>query len=530
MDNANPAADAFVVENNKFAFVGTEADARKFLGDKKAEETDLGGKLVVPGLNDSHLHFVHFAKSMRSVSLFGVKSLAELKSRMKEGLAARKPGDVSWLEGEGWNNDYFEDETRFPNKKDLDEISADVPMIAMRTCFHVAALNSAAMKEIGLSKETAASFGDMIETDANGEPNGVIKEKLLDKTKKEISTLTRETLKEILIDAQETALAQGLTSVQSDDFSYVPNSNYKMLFGVFKELEDEGKMRIRLAEQCLIQSVSAIEKFHEEGYHAGWGTDKIRVACIKLLSDGSLGARTAATRKPYADDPATEGLMLFTQEELNDLVMTSHKKGYPAAIHAIGDRAIEMALNAIENAQKAIPAPLRHGVVHAQITDKTLLERFAKLHALAYVQPIFIDYDMNIVADRVGKETASTSYAWKTMIDLGVPVSFGTDCPVESFNTMPNIYTAVSRKNVTGDRREFLPEQKVSMHKAIRAYTVEGAYATNEEDKKGAITAGMLADFIVLSRDLFRRGSDEEILETQVLKTYVDGKLEYERK
>lgn len=223
--------------------------------------------------------------------------------------------------------------------------------------------------------------------------------------------------------------------------------------------------------------------------------------------------------------------MLFTQEELDEMVLLSHENKCPVAIHGIGDRAIEMALNSIEKAKKTYPdIKLRHGIVHCQITDEELLNRFKELEVMALVQPIFIDYDMNIVSDRVGEELSKTSYAWKTMKDKGINVSFGTDAPVEPFDTMPNIYSAVTRKNITGDEEKtYLEKEKMSMEDAIYAYTYESAYASGEEEIKGTISPGKLADFIVLDRDLFNLENDKEILDTKVLETYVGGQLVFKR-
>lgn len=531
MDEALPRADAFVTSQGSFAFVGTEAGARAFVNGRGCldKEVNMAGHLVLPGFNDSHLHLLHYTKGIKNVSLVGVKSLGELKLRMRGALARREPGDKSWLEGEGWNHDYFEDEKRFPNYRDLDEVSSEVPIIVMRACFHVGVLNSAAMKLLGINRETAPSLGSLVGLFEDGGPDGVLKESMLDRVKEQLSVLTPETLKSMLAVAQERALEQGITSVQSDDVHYMPNSDYSALFHLYREMERDGTLRVRISEQCLLEEPPLLEKFFAEGYNAGWGSDKFSVGCIKMLADGSLGARTAALRHPYADYPPTSGLTLFSQEELDALVMTAHKNGCPTAIHAIGDCALEMALNAIERAQMAVPLPVRHGIVHCQITDKAQLERLAELKVMALVQPIFIDYDMNIVGERVGAELAGTSYAWRTMVELGVHVSFGTDCPVEAFDTMPNIYTAVSRKNITGDRRAYLPEQAMTMEQAIRAYTAESAYATSEENKKGTISAGKFADFIILDRDLFSLESEEEILNTRVLETYVGGRLEYKR-
>jgi predicted amidohydrolase YtcJ len=219
----------------------------------------------------------------------------------------------------------------------------------------------------------------------------------------------------------------------------------------------------------------------------------------------------------------------MSQEGLDELVLFAQKHNCPTAIHAIGDRAIELALNSIEKARKTGSDNLRHGIVHCQITDKAMLERFKELDVLAFIQPIFIDYDMNIVDARVGNDLTQTSYAWKTMVDGNVHASIGTDCPVEAFDTMPNIYSAVARKNLTGaEKRVFLPQEKLSMEETIHAYTVEGAYASGEEYLKGTITAGKLADFIVLDHDLFSLSSEEEILQTKVVATIFDGKLAYD--
>lgn len=531
MDEAVSTAEAFVVEDNKFVFVGTESGARDYLKQNNDDynEVDLGGQLVLPGFNDSHMHFIHYAKSMRSVNLVGTKSINEIRERLKESLKNREPNDTSWFEGEGWNHDYFTDEKRFPTKFDLDDITGEVPTLIMRACFHIGALNSAAMKLVGLNKETAAKYGNLAETLPNGEPNGVIKENLLDTIKANISTLNLDVLKTIIYDAQYKALAQGLTSVQSDDIGYTQNSDYDSLFRAFREMDESGNLNIRIGEQCLLQKTSEIQAFFDKGYNYGYGNDKYRVNCIKLLSDGSLGARTAALRKPYNDDPSTKGIETFTQDELNELVLLAHKNDCPVAIHGIGDRAIEMSLDAIEYAQKMAPGHNpRHGIVHCQITDEELLNRFKKLEVLAFIQPIFIDYDMNIVRDRVGDKLADTSYAWKTMVNKDIHASFGTDCPVESFNTMPNIYSAVARKNISGDEKKtYLPNEIMSMDEALKAYTIEGAYASGEENIKGSISIGKLADFILLDKDLYNLSSDEEILDTNVVKTFVGGKLVY---
>lgn len=531
VDKENPKAESFIVKDSKFLFVGSEEDSRKKLEGKEFDEINLESNLVLPGFNDSHLHFLHYAKGLLNVNLTGTRSIDELKTRLKEKLESRDKEDNFWLEGEGWNQDYFVDEKRFPTKEDLDEVSTEIPILIMRACFHIGVLNSKGLELLELNSSNASEYGDLIEVFPNGEPNGVIKENLLENVKSKKPGFDYDLTKDILLKAQEKAFEQGLTSVQSDDFGYVPNQDFNLLFDLFKDLYEEDKLKLRISEQCLFLNVKDEEKFFNEGYHYGWGNETYRISTVKILSDGSLGARTAALRNGYNDDSSTKGIMLFTQEELDEMVLLSHENKCPVAIHGIGDRAIEMALNSIEKAKKTYPdIKLRHGIVHCQITDEELLNRFKELEVMALVQPIFIDYDMNIVSDRVGEELSKTSYAWKTMKDKGINVSFGTDAPVEPFDTMPNIYSAVTRKNITGDEEKtYLEKEKMSMEDAIYAYTYESAYASGEEEIKGTISPGKLADFIVLDKDLFNLENDKEILDTKVLETYVEGQLVFRR-
>lgn len=530
MDEASHA-DAFVVEGNKFVYVGTQSGARDYLKAQSFDEVDLKGLFVMPGFNDSHMHFLYYSRGLQNVDLTGVRSIEEIKERIKEKLNKREDNDNSWLEGEGWNQDYFAGEKRFPNKFDLDSVTGAVPALFVRACMHVGVLNSAALNRIGLNRKTAKKYGELIETLPDGEPNGVIKEDLLYIVKTQISNINQETLKNIIDEAQNFALAQGITSIQTDDIAYTTDRDYELLFQAFKELDEEERLKIRIGEQCMISDPALLKEFFEKGYNHGYGNNRYRVNCIKIFSDGSLGARTAALRALYNDAPGTKGIEIYTRDEINELVLISHMNNCPVAIHAIGDRGMEMSLNAIENAQKKHPSHnLRHGIVHCQITDEELLNRMKKLNVITFIQPIFIDYDMKIVYDRVGNALAETSYAWKTMIDKGIHTSFGTDCPVEKFNTMPNIYTAVTRKNVIGEeKRVYLPNQKLSMDEALKAYTIEGAYASGEEHIKGSITVGKLADFILLDKDLYNLTSDEEILNTKVIETYVDGESVYKK-
>jgi predicted amidohydrolase YtcJ len=271
----------------------------------------------------------------------------------------------------------------------------------------------------------------------------------------------------------------------------------------------------------------SMDEFFEKGFNSEFGGHRFRISAIKIQSDGSLGARTAFMKQPYLDDPSTVGIPIYkTQGELDELVLTAHKHNMGVIIHAIGNGAVEMGLDSFARARKEFPllSP-RHGIVHCQITELKQIERFKELDIIAYSQPIFIDSDMHIVYERVGKELAETSYNFKTYLDYGIHQAFGTDCPVEPFNPFRNLYCAVTRKDIKGTKT-YLPLQAIPMEEAVYLYTVGGAYSSGEENIKGKIKPGFLADFVILNKDLFTIPSDE-ILKVHVISTYVSGECVY---
>ena len=293
---------------------------------------------------------------------------------------------------------------------------------------------------------------------------------------------------------------------------------------MFRELAEDEKLNIRIYEQCRLK-VDELDEFLEAGNTTGVGNDFFKIGSLKLFLDGSLGARTAALREPYSDDPNEYGIITASEEEIDEMVGKAFDHNMQVAAHGIGDRAIETAIRCMSKNRRD---DLRNGVVHCQITDSDILKSFKENEILAYVQPIFLDYDRNIVWDRVGDRTY-TSYNWKTLVDLGVHVSFGTDSPVEHFNPFHNIYEAVTRKDLNGLPEEgFLIAQALSVDESLRAYTYEGAYASFEEDVKGTLEAGKFADFIILNEDLYKIDL-MKIKDITVEKTIVNGKEVYSK-
>ncbi|MBQ7795734.1 MAG: amidohydrolase [Lachnospiraceae bacterium] len=530
MDREHPKAEAAVVMDGFFAYVGTEEGAEEFVKAHPAEQfeiVDCDGQFLMPGFNDSHMHYLHYAKAKKgAVNLSGCTSLKEVLDRMKHGLEHQYDKESGlWLTGEGWNHDYFADEKRFPNSKDLDTVTTEYPMIIMRTCFHVAVLNSKAMELLNINKETVKQYGAFAETYEDGEPNGVIKENVLDDMKSNLPAPGLEALLEMMIECQEDLFAAGITSVQSDDFKYTSDGKAYEMMSLIREASEQGRFKLRMAEQALLTEKATVDEFFDEkGFDDSYGNRSFKFSCVKILTDGSLGARTALMRKPYEDDPTTCGLAIYEkQEDLDYIVMKAHRNNMAAALHAIGDGAVDMCLNAIERARREMPhLHPRHGIVHCQITDKEQIRRFKELDVIAYIQPVFIDYDMHIVFDRVGKELGDTSYAWKDYIESGVHAPFGTDCPVEEFAPMRGIYCAVTGCDTKGNGPAW-PQQILSREQALYGYTAAGAYASFDEDVKGMIKPGMYADFITIDTDLLSC-ADSDILDAKVTSTYVNGR------
>ena len=530
MDRRRPRAQSAVVAEGVFAFVGSAEETEEFLRQypqPELQQLDCGGQQLLPGFNDSHMHWLHYVKARMGADLRGCRSLKAVLEEMGRFLREEfDPRSGLWLMGEGWNQDFFTDEKRFPNRADLDGISREIPIFIMRTCYHIGALNTPALASLGLTEQTA-EWGDFLEKDGQGRLTGVVKEALLDAIKSRIPTPDEKELARRMAREQVRLFEKGVTSVQSDDFLYAPRPY--VLMEELLRLSRKGTLQLRIGEQAVLPTWEDMDRFFDqERLDGGFGDRRVKYACVKLLADGSLGARTAYLLRPYADAPETCGLPIYRQEELTRLVCRAHGHNMAVAIHAIGDGAVQMCQNAIRQARETMPwhRP-RHGIVHCQITDQAQVRAFRELELIAYVQPVFLDYDIHIVRDRVGQALADTSYAFRDYMEEGVCTAFGTDCPVESFDPMRGIYCAVTRRDLQG-RGPYRPDQAVTRRQALYAYTAAGAYASRDEDWKGRIAPGFAADFITVDHDLLTCPA-RELLQTQVTRTFIDGKPVWDR-
>ena len=525
MDPKKPKAEAVAIKNGKIIKVGNNEEVLA-LKNGDAKVIDLGGKLLLPGFNDSHMHLVGYSLFLDLIDLAEEKSIGEIIEKCRTEIKFKKIEKGKWIRGRGWNQDYFKGEKRFPNRYDLDKISSEHPIILNRTCGHIVVVNSKALEIANITKNTAQVENGYFDIDENGEPLGIFRGNAIGLIEKAIPEPTVEEIKNQLIKGMENANSCGITSVQSDDFGVVGDNNYEKIIMAYEELRDQGKMSLRVYEQCLIPNIEVFQDFLNKGYKTGYGDEIFKIGPLKLLSDGSLGARTAALTIPYNDNEETMGLNLFTQEELDSIVEKAHNNGMQLAIHSIGNRAMYMVFEAMEKALRKKPRKNhRHGIVHCQITDEHLLNKFKELDVIAYIQPIFLDYDWKIVESRVGKDLAKTSYNWKALVDKEVHIACGSDCPVESFNVLHGIYEAVSRKDLDGNPKGgWMKDQRLTVEEAVYGFTMGGAYASFEENIKGSIEKGKLADMVGVSRNIFEIPEDE-IKEVKVEMTIFNGKL-----
>ena len=517
-----PLADTFAVEDGRFVFAGAGADA------PDCDETvDLGGAFVCAGFNDSHMHLLNFGQSLTMAELAShTDSLAGMLEYLRSYAAALPTGAGRWIRGRGWNQDYFTDERRMPDRHDLDKVSRDVPVVIVRCCGHCLSVNSAALAACGITERTPCPEGGRIGM-ADGEPDGLFYDDAMTLIYSRLPLPEPEEIKDMLRRGCAALNRYGVTSVQSDDYCVFRDVPWETVNRAYRELEAAGELTVRVYEQSNFTSVPQLEAFIAAGCVTGAGSDRFRIGPLKLLGDGSLGARTAWLSRPYADDPTTRGIPIFTQEQMDDLVGCAHAHGMQVAVHAIGDATLDMVINAVEKAQARHPRDdCRHGVVHCQISRPDQLRRMAEMGIHIYAQSIFLDYDIHIVEPLVGPELAQSSYSWKTLMDSGCSVSNGSDCPVELPDVMAGIQCAVTRSTLRDHLGPYLPDQAFSIQEALDSYTIHGAEASFEENVKGRIAPGYLADFVVLGNDPFRT-DPFALRDIPVLATYLAGECVY---
>lgn len=517
---------AFLVDNGFFAHVGADAALMSLPWDEKV---DLQGAFVCPGFNDSHMHLLNLGNTMRMCPLGDAHSLQELLSRLRVFMEDKHLDEHQWLLGRGWNQDLFHPATGMPTRDALDTVSRDVPICIVRCCGHALCVNSRALTMLGLDETTPCPEGGTIGKDETGRLNGLFMDAAMPLVQGKLPTPTVTDMKEMLVAAMDRLSSVGITSCQTDDLLCFDNVPWQNVLRAYSELDAEGKMSVRVYEQSQFTTPEELQSFLDAGYKTGIGNKWFRIGPLKLLGDGSLGARTALLRDGYADAPEEKGLALFTQEQFDAMITLAHKNGMQCAVHVIGDGVLDRVLSAYEKAFRLFPREdHRSGLIHVQLTRPEQLEKIRALNLCAHVQTIFIDYDTHIVHQRAGEKLAATSYAFSTMQRMGIPLSNGTDCPVEAPDPFRGIQCAVTRQPLDNSLPPYRPEESMTVAQALHVYTAAGAYASFEEQFKGRILPGMAADFVVLSANPLTTAPDQ-LQHIKVQSTYLQGRNIFQR-
>ena len=516
-----PLISAFAVENGRFIAAGSDAEV---LNIKKAGDTltDLHGAFVCPGFNDSHMHLLNFGQVLLSAQLQDhTGSLRDVLDTLMRHLAEHPLREGAWLTGRGWNQDYFTDVHRMPDRFDLDKVSDKIPIMITRTCGHCCVLNSKALALAGIDAETVSPPGGSIGMQ-NGMPDGRLYDNAMDLLIGKLPTPDKEGIKDMIRLACRELNGFGITSTQTDDYCVFREIPPEVVNEAYRELEASGELTVRVYEQCNFTEPDELRTFIQKGNTTGTGSDMFKIGPLKLLGDGALGSRTAHLSIPYV---GTEncGFSLFSKEKLNELVSIANAGGMQVAVHAIGDACLDRVLDAIELALAENPREdHRHGIVHCQITRKDQLDRIEKLGLNIYAQSVFLDYDNHIVTRIVDPKLYRTSYNWKTLLRAGVNVSNGSDCPVELPDVMKGIECAVTRRSLDGTG-PYLEDQAFTVLEALQSFTVNGAKSSFEENEKGRIGKGYSADFVILDSDPFETAA-RSLHSIRVRETFLGGR------
>jgi predicted amidohydrolase YtcJ len=514
-DPAKPRVEAIASRGEMIVATGTTAEIRKLVG-PKTRVIDLKGGFAMPGFNDAHLHLGSAAQAKLTVNLEGAQSLAEFQKRIQERVAQSKPGE--WITGRGWDHTLWSP-AKFPTRQDLDAISKDHPMLFTHISGHVAVANSKALELAGITAATPNPPGGEIEHDAQGQPDGMLKEgSAYGIVGRKIPEVTAERRKQGIELALAEAAKYGVTSMQD-------NSSWGD-FLAYRELKTEGKLTARITEWLPFDSpLDKLEQMRREG---GTTDPWLKTGALKGFMDGALGTETAALLAPYSDDPKTSGILESHPGDLNKMSVERDKAGFQIAFHAIGDRGNRVALDAFAAVVAANGArDRRDRIEHAQIVAPDDFARFASLKVIASMQPSHQTTDMRWAEKRLGADRIKGAYAWRTMLNDGVKLAFGTDWPVEIINPMRGLHACVTRQLPDGTPTGgWQPQEKISMDECIHAYTVGAAYAEFEEGKKGQLVPGQYADMIVLSADVIKIPA-AEILKVNVSQTIVGGREVY---
>ena len=507
LDKLKPVASVIAIDHGEIVAVGGDELLSEF---DRADIQDMRGHVILPGLTDAHLHLQHYALSLEKIDC-ETDTFEECLQRVAERVQKAKPGE--WILGHGWNQNVW---GAWPSAADLDDIAPNHPVYLTAKSLHVAWSNSTAMKLANITSSTPDPKDGQIQRDSKGEPTGILFENAMQLIGDIVPTPSIEELAHAIQKAQSILWRMGLTGVHDFD--------RRNCFMALQKLHADGKLKLRVTKNI---PVELLDQAFELGLRTGFGDDWIRIGSVKVFMDGALGPRTAAMFQPYLNELENRGILNLDGEQLFELGRRAADVGLGMTVHAIGDRANHEVLNAYEQLRayekkKGLPA-LRHRIEHVQVLHPDDAARLGKLNVVASMQPIHATSDM-LIADKYWGERSALAYAWRTQLDAGAHLAFGSDAPVESPNPFLGIHAAVTRRRADGSPNPdgWHPEQRLTVQEAIEGYTTGAAYAAYAENRAGKLAEGYLADLIVLEKDPFTC-DPEEIKDLKLSATIIDG-------
>ncbi len=524
MDGAY-VAENMLVEDDRIAAMDCDRSACE--SDPDCRLIDLGGRTVLPGPHDSHQHFLCYAIDKEKIDFYHAKSVQDMAELTRRYIEERNIPKGEWIQGGGWNENFF-DVKHIPTRQQLDDMAPDHPVMFTRACCSTAVANTAALKLAGIFEHPPAMDDGEVVVDEHGVPTGLLNERARFRVYDIIPKISKEEVKQLILDYQDDLLAAGLSTVQTDDFK-LWDATFQDILQAYKELDEAGLLKVRFIQQLRLVDHEQLDAYLAMGIGPYEGTDKFKVGTYKLLPDGSLGGKTASLLEPYEGDEHNRGILTYTREELYSLLEKAHTNGLQLAMHAIGDGAMDLVLSCYGELQEKYPREdPRYRIIHCQVTSEDILNRFAGQDVIADIQPLFIKADMEVAEELIGSDRLRTSYNWKTMLDKGIHISGSSDAPVESFDPRLAIYCAVTSQNLEGHPPGgWMPGQRLSRQEAVSLYTSFPAYTCYEEESKGMLKQGFLADFIVMPEDIMTV-PEQEIQTMAIDEVWIGGEKMYE--
>jgi len=511
VDNSFSVVDAFVIHNGRIKETGSRED---ILGDYEAKETiDLAGAAVYPGFIDSHCHFYGYATDLLKCDLYGTTSFEDVLIRIQTYATTNK---FSWILGRGWDQNDWEDKS-WPVKEKLDSLFPETPVFLMRVDGHVALCNNKALSLAGITPKSKITGGEIVLSEGN--LTGLLIDNAVDIARNKIPQFSNELIEEALLKGQENCFAVGLTTL--DDAGLGKDSIFTLI-----NLQQAGKLKMRIYAM-ISDDPKTLEYFEK---HGPYKSDRMNVNAIKVYADGALGSRGACLKEEYSDQKGHYGFMLRTTNHLNRLADIALENGFQLCTHAIGDSANKVVLDVYSD-HLSTENHRRWRIEHCQVMDPGERKKLNNYSVIASVQPTHATSDMYWAEERLGKKRMPNAYAYEDLRDAsdGIIV-FGTDFPVENINPIYTFYAAVVRKDLNGyPKNGFQTENKIKRKEALKAMTINAAFANFEEEEKGSFEEGKVADFVILDKDIMEI-DDKDIPKTKVIATYVNGEKVYDGK